>query len=123
MGNQSVLCYVEESFAYFTTQALSKQWGDDWDDAPYECNAGTPYEPRGDGEQWEIIKVAYDGDFERPGVWGGNNEWSVQKINGGAVAWLMQPYSKTPVNIFAGVTIEEFCEQIKRGGGNVYLKA
>lgn len=21
-----------------------KQWGDDWDDAPYDCNAGTVYE-------------------------------------------------------------------------------
>lgn len=21
-----------------------KQWGDDWNDAPYDCNAGTVYE-------------------------------------------------------------------------------
>ena len=27
------LCYIENSFAYFTTQDLDKQWGDDWDDA------------------------------------------------------------------------------------------
>ena len=40
------LCYIEKNFAYFTTQDLEKQWGDDWDDAPYEHNAGTPYEPR-----------------------------------------------------------------------------
>lgn len=39
------LCYVKGSFAYFTTQELSKQWGDDWNDAPYEHNAGEPYEP------------------------------------------------------------------------------
>jgi len=37
MSNQkSALCYVSGPWAYFTTQALNKQWGDDWDDAPYE---------------------------------------------------------------------------------------
>ena len=39
------LCYVEGNIAYFTTQDLDKQWGDDWDDAPYEHNAGLPYLP------------------------------------------------------------------------------
>lgn len=39
------LCYVEGDWAYFTTQPLDKQWGDDWDDAPYEHNAGEPYYP------------------------------------------------------------------------------
>ena len=40
-----VLCYVAANVAYFTTQALADQWGDDWNDAPYEHNAGTPYSP------------------------------------------------------------------------------
>ena len=42
---EPVLCYVEGNWAYFTTKDLDKQWGDDWDDAPYEHNAGTPYGP------------------------------------------------------------------------------
>lgn len=42
---EPVLCYVDDKFAYFTTQELAKQWGDDWDDAPYEHNAGEPYGP------------------------------------------------------------------------------
>lgn len=37
------LCYVEGAFAYFTTQNLQEQWGDDWDD-PLD-NSGTPYTP------------------------------------------------------------------------------
>jgi hypothetical protein len=44
MSSEPVLCYIEGCWAYFTTQPLDKQWGDDWDDAPYEHNAGTPYE-------------------------------------------------------------------------------
>ena len=39
------LCYIDNCWAYFTTQPLDKQWGDDWDDAPYEHNAGEPYTP------------------------------------------------------------------------------
>jgi len=39
------LCYVERQWAYFTTRPIAEQWGDDWDDAPYEHNAGEPYEP------------------------------------------------------------------------------
>lgn len=42
---QPMLCYVKEPWAYFTTQPLDKQWGDDWNDAPYEHNAEEPYEP------------------------------------------------------------------------------
>jgi hypothetical protein len=41
----AVLCYLDENWAYFTTQDLDKQWGDDWNDAPYEHNAGPPYLP------------------------------------------------------------------------------
>ena len=33
-----------ELYAYFTPIELSKQWGDDFDDAPYEYNAGEPYD-------------------------------------------------------------------------------
>lgn len=44
--NEPVLCYVCGPWAYFTTRPLADQWGDDWDDAPYEHNAGTPYEWR-----------------------------------------------------------------------------
>jgi hypothetical protein len=39
----AVLCYIDGSWAYFTTQNLKDQWGDDWDDAPFDCNAGEPY--------------------------------------------------------------------------------
>jgi hypothetical protein len=40
-----MLCYVNLPWCYFTTKPLDEQWGDDWDDAPYEHNAGEPYGP------------------------------------------------------------------------------
>ena len=45
MVKEPVLCYVDEPWAFFTTQELSKQWGDDWDHSPYEHNAEEPYGP------------------------------------------------------------------------------
>ena len=37
------LCYLENNIMYFTSD-IKNQWGDDWDDRPYEHNAGKPYE-------------------------------------------------------------------------------
>jgi len=39
------LCYCDHGFAYFTTQKLEDQWGDDWNDAPMIHNCGLPYTP------------------------------------------------------------------------------
>jgi hypothetical protein len=83
------LCYVDGAFAYFTTQKLSEQWGDDWNDAPYEHNAGEPYEWReGDKEpKWEILKVAFEGSLRTPDSGVENSRYSVQDINKGQIAW------------------------------------
>ena len=108
---QAVLCYVEDNWAYFTTRGLSKQWGDDWDDAPYEHNAGTPYEWN---ERWgafgvpfyHIVKVAFDGPFERPCDPHLNSPYSVQRINSGAIAWLTtERWCDKIVAIPAGTTL------------------
>lgn len=121
-----VLCYVDGSWAYFTTQKLSEQWGDDWNDAPYEHNAGEPYQwhDRRDSEPWQIIKVAWDGEFEAPCAAQYNSPWSVQRINAGAVAWLQTSrwIGGDPIVIMAGTTIEDFCQKIREGGGRVYLE-
>lgn len=117
------LCYVEGNFAYFTTQELSEQQGDDWDNVPYENNAGEPYYPK-EGDDWEILKVAYEGKFYLP-----HEEFSigcsVEHINSGIIAWLSTSKYETPehgyISIPAGVPLYEFIELIKKGGGQVYI--
>lgn len=125
----AVLCYVEFGWAWFTTQPLEKQWGDDWNDAPYEHNAGRPYEYRpdiaadADKEPWEIHKVAWDAPLVTPSDNVANCPYSVQDINRGAAAWL-RPDGWNPdapyVVIPAGVTLAEFRDLIQRSGGTVY---
>ena len=128
-----VLCYVENCWAYFTTQNLEDQWGDDWDDAPYEYNADQPYheynadqpyQPNEDrGEFWEIIKIAWEGDFIPPHEGYLNSPFSVKQINAGAIAWLRTAsYVKTQVIIPAGTPLSKFKQLVKAAGGEVYTK-
>lgn len=42
--NPNFIKGTKEKFAYFTDIDLKDQWGDDWDDAPYEHNAECPYD-------------------------------------------------------------------------------
>lgn len=120
------LCYVKDDWAWFTTQPLAQQWGDDWNDAPYECNASTPYQwKEGRGPRWEIGKVAYDGPFETPASYAFNSSYSVGMINDGAIPWLQTDrYCLTDgppvVRIMAGITYPEFVRLILEGGGMVY---
>jgi len=124
-----VLCYVEEQWAYFTTKKLSEQWGDDWNDIPYEHNAGEPYtytdHDRKEGcDPWEIVKVAWEGDFETPCAHQLNSQWSVERINEGGVAWMQTSSWKSgeSVIIRAGTTLSDFCRLVAEGGGKVYFE-
>ena len=132
----SNLCYVSLPWVYFTTQALSDQWGDDWNDAPYEHNAGTPYSPcwhrqkkvcqcdickrdyNEDGTpKWEICKLAIsDHNFETPEEGQCNSSYSVEDINGGAVPWLRNGSFK----IYAGMGYLDFLDIMKLEQVTVY---
>jgi hypothetical protein len=82
---EPVLCYVEKCWAFFTRAPLSAQWGDDWDDAPYEHNAGWPYEEytsNGTRLDSRIVKIAFDSDLQTPADRGGGiSRFSVEMIN------------------------------------------
>ena len=114
--NKEKLCYIEGNFAYFTTQDLKKQWGDDWNDAPMDCNAGPPYEwaEHRNVPFYKLVRVAfYCFDLEIP------HDVSVQAVNRGAQPWLFTWDYK--VTIPAGVTIEEFKALVREAGGEVFV--
>jgi len=119
----AALCYVDGSKAYFTTAPLDKQWGDDWNDAPYEHNAGTPYETEG----FALFMVHFDGPFETPAdrAQGGNSAYSVEAINRGDIAWLSPsrwwvPKDKKVRPIPAGTPYPDFVRMIRESGGTVW---
>jgi len=125
-GKEFKLCYVEGQWAYFTTQELSEQWGDDWNDAPYEHNAGQPYDWQPNDkkkEPWKIMKLAWDGPFETPSSEVANSSYSVEMINAMATPWLTRSRYRPElpmVRIMAGSTPEEFKDQVSLAGGHVY---
>ncbi len=118
------LCYIDDNKAWFTTQPLDKQWGDDWDDTPYEHNAGEPYEPHRDGEDWEITSVMFEGSFEVPRENYRNSPYSVQDINALHTPWLKtESWVIKPRSVlFAGSSLEEFTAFVEKHGGTVYFK-
>jgi len=138
------LCYIDRPWAYFTTRRpFADQWGDDWDDAPYEHNAGEPYcwlpgvSVRVDGvsqrlqnpePKWDVAKVAFESDLAPPCEMARfNSPWSVQMINAGEQAWLLDPkYGHRPESerwervAEAGMAFEDFSVLIVARGGRIY---
>lgn len=106
------LCYIDNGFAYFTTN-FEDVWGDDWDDIPYEHNAGEPY------EEYDIKKVAFDGEFNYPHSGKLNSEYSVQMINDKETWWLHDFINKR--QLYAGATIEQFKNFVEFNDGKVFV--
>ena len=123
---EPVLCYVSGPWAYFTTQPLNEQWGDDWNDAPYEHNAGKPYEHWEDSgkKPWEIVVVAWSGSFATPCEDFPNSPYSVEAINKKAIPWLRPDVwgEQHGISIFAGTPLSEFIAKVKEAGGKVYVE-
>lgn len=113
------LCYVDGPWAYFAPHDPIEVWGDDWNDAPYEHNAGEPYEKFGP------VCVAWLGTMEAPCDGHLNSPWTVEEINRGEVPWLTSPSWRNGlcVKIWAGVTLAEFITLVRQDGGEVYLPA
>lgn len=122
--NEFKLCYVRENFAFFTTAKIEDQIGDDWNDRPYEHNAGAPYEydKRKKCEPYEIKKISYECELIEPSYSHCNSPWSVKDINAGQIAWLRSPsWSDNKIAIHAGTTLDEFVRIIEEDGGVIYL--
>ena len=122
------LCYVSGDWAYFTTQDVTEQWGDDWNDAPYEHNAGAPYKQCRDNrergeEPWQIFEVPFESGRVTPDEAILNSKYSVQDINRGDVPWLRSPswMSEPGIPIMAGTTFKDFAGIINREGGRLFV--
>lgn len=115
--------------AFFTPIDLKDQWGDDWDDHPYEYNAGEPYDDYHDEN--DVLKEIniYVIQFAVPnlektlltprdfcvGVYG--SHVSVSQINSGMVAWLYVRESYKHCDGFAiqaGIKIDDFVTLINK---------
>lgn len=118
-GEVPILCYVREHLAWFTTAPLLEQWGDDWNDIPYEDNAGDPYESK--AGEYRLYRLAYTSDIlltpsERAT---GSSNVSVDMIHRKFTPWLTDWDGKYQVG--AGATMQEFTDTVLRAGGEVFV--
>jgi hypothetical protein len=131
------LCYIDTPWAWFTSLPVEDQWGDDWDNAPYQHNAGCPYPE----ESVTLEKVAFDGplfapdepprrEIDSPSGHPYTTEVAVEDMNRGEnrVPWLVETgygemHGVAGVEVYAGVTIPEFVKLVENAGGSVYHSA
>lgn len=107
------LCYVHPDgpVAFFSRNP--NVWGDDWDDSPYEHNAGPPCE-------WSTRVVFLDAELDAPCTGQFNSRYSVEQINARMVPWLRSSYKNDDgeyVVVHAGATVDEFIAAVHRAGG------
>ena len=113
------LCYVENGKAWFCDD-FEHIWGDDWNDKPYEDNAGTPYDEWYENEQNHPIKLktlmfeTNDWSLKYPCDLG---SFSVEQINKGTVAWIITDDYAIP----AKTTYEDFIKIIEEHDGTIYV--
>ena len=81
---------------WFTVAEMRNQWGDDWDDAPYDEEAGEPYDSyvdeNGTRNCYNIYTLSLELPINRdrlklPCEYA-NNSLSAAEINSGRAAWL-----------------------------------
>lgn len=133
MKKEFKLCYIEpENNRAWFTDNFENQWGDDWNDKPYECNAGTPYDywselvednPDIWKRKWKHNPIKHKilffetNDWSECGPYNKGFGWSVEDINKGKTAWL----STDKFNIYAGTTYNDFIRIIEENGGTIYV--
>lgn len=142
------LCYVNDFDnynenmlkLYFTPLPLDEQWGDDWDDAPYEHNAGTPYTqnykakclgvwdgcshyPEVEIKTLFIETPDWTQSLLTPRSGCDNSRYSVKDINSGMVPWVTIKENQKP-NIYlrAGMEYNKVIKQCQEIGLTVYTR-
>jgi hypothetical protein len=139
------LCYIDPrrpNCAWFTTAPITgpqRQWGDDWNDAPYEHNSEPPYEWAAymRTPEYHLERLYFEVDGEQPCDRSFNSPWSVEQINVGRVPWLILSDVKReaaldhdghtiieddPSVIMGGETIDGFKRKVKAAGGLIFTR-
>ena len=121
----------QEYYAYFCDAAeMGEIWGDDFDDSPYSCNSGCPYDnvylDDGSHPEIEVLKVPFsvphddwnNFDIKFPNSWPMINEpWCTEDINLGCIPWIWARTCRRKgrnqgVCVMAGINPYDFIQKI-----------
>lgn len=99
-------------YVYFSDQPWKVE-GDDWDDAPWDCNAGEPY-PR-DNYDLEKIRFEIDSSLDweiAPSVNESQTYYSINDIKFGKIPWLTIYKNGKEIKIDYGTRLYDFIKHI-----------
>lgn len=110
---------------WFTVADMREQWGDDWDDAPYEEDAGEPYDSyvdeNGTCNCYNIytltVELPINRDMLKMPCDYANHSLSACEINSGRAAWLYFVGSRGKcdgISVPAGIRVSEALELLKK---------
>lgn len=117
---------------FFTTGDVKAEWGDDWNDAPWEHNAGHPYMEQ-EGAKYFWMRIEDNGvcriktPEETSDLY--NSPYSVEKINRGLTPWLVveiwndgaRTYEEHTDLFPAGLSLDKFISRCKDTGVEMWF--
>lgn len=100
--------YEDSIYKLYFTSDFENETGDDWDDRPASCNAGSPYQ-----ENSNIFEVILETPYDSF-IYGGDR-YSVDDLNDKVAPWLLFINSKDSSSkvINGGDTLEDVIETIR----------
>lgn len=115
MSNQIIDVETKGNVIRFYLGENGKQWGDDWDDMPYEHNAGTVYKEY--VERTADVAIPFDMYVSEPADGTLNSEWSKQDMIDRKVHCLLIESSewggKELLKVYFGDDFTELCAKLQ----------
>lgn len=123
MNQELIDCELKGNLVRLYLGKNGKQWGDDWDDKPYEHNAGHVYDEF--VEKIADISINFEYDVNEPADFAieGNSQWRREdfikkKIH--AIS-INNPENRSSIFIYFGETLENILKRIRYVAHNVYI--
>ena len=106
------LCFIGNGYAYFTDKSIADTTGDDWDNKPYDSNAGLPKYYTFRVYFWSLLQQPCDFHYA----------FSAKEINDARIPWLFAPVmSALTTKVWAGAMFKDFVKAVIDSGGEVYV--
>lgn len=119
------LCFANNGMLYFTEKKLENQWGDGWDDYPYQLSAGLPYEDDNNQIQCIYVKPGPRCSIFLYPSGEKNKMYSVKDVNGGITPWVMFDFYGIPreiIKLYAGTSLDECIDLLLKYECRVFIE-
>ena len=125
MNQELIDCEIKGNMVRLYLGKNGKQWGDDWNDKPYEHNAGRVYDEY--IEKIADISINFDFEVREPADFAKNNNSEFYRedfIKGKIYAFtVINPENNSSIMIYFGEKLEDIIKRLNKikAGYSVYI--